>query len=486
MGSSAGRQRHSHRPAGRRRRRIYFDAERAAFRRLQTGVGGSFELGRDTMTNVESLIGSNFTDSLSGNEGFNFLLGSGGNDALDGRAGFDVAFFPFEAVTASLVTRRAQGEGTDTLGNFEGLAGSARNDRLIGDGRQNFLQGGEGDDSISGGGGPDVIFGKEGSDRLDGGAGDDKLFGGLGNDVMSGGAGVADSVSYIDSPAGVRVSLATHTATGGEGSDQLGGVEGLAGSGFADDLTGDAKANEIFGNDGNDTISTGAGSDFAGGGGGTDTIQAGGGSDYCLDEQRGRGCEITGAPAIPGAPDAPPTTSTPGTCRRPPRVAAAPRLDGPGDATHELSHHRDAPGAPTTTELALPGGSAHDRRIRVQRRTRVHRLQTRRRHGDRSAAGRPARRRRRPPRGGVVAGDAVPPGRERPLHETTAEDRLGTRATRRAMSSCQASSSGKTSAAAGRSAHRSPRASRAAATSGKDRSTGFAAVGASSLRSSRT
>ena len=86
------------------------------------------------MTNVESLIGSNFTDSLSGNEGFNFLLGSGANDALDGRAGFDVAFFPFEAVTASLVTRRAQGEGTDTLGNFEGLAGSARNDRLIGDG----------------------------------------------------------------------------------------------------------------------------------------------------------------------------------------------------------------------------------------------------------------------------------------------------------------------------------------------------------------
>ena len=56
---------------------IYFDAEQVGVQAdLQTGVGGSFELGRDTMTNVESLIGSKFTDSLAGNEGFNFLLGS--------------------------------------------------------------------------------------------------------------------------------------------------------------------------------------------------------------------------------------------------------------------------------------------------------------------------------------------------------------------------------------------------------------------------
>jgi Ca2+-binding RTX toxin-like protein len=278
---------------------------------LQTGVATG--QGRDAMTNMESLIGSSFNDRLLGNEGLNFLLGMQGNDSLDGRAGFDVAFFPQAAVTASLVSRRAQDRfGTDTLAGFEGLAGSGDGDSLVGDGKQNFLDGREGDDRVGGGGGPDVLFGRGGSDALDGGSGDDKLFGGVGNDNLNGGAGAADSVSYIDSPAGVRADLAAHTATGGEGSDRFSGVEGLSGSPFADALVGDSKPNELFGNDGDDSLATGAGSDFAGGGQGADTIEAGRGRDYCLDDRRGRGCEISGAPAIPGTPDAPPATTTPG------------------------------------------------------------------------------------------------------------------------------------------------------------------------------
>jgi Ca2+-binding RTX toxin-like protein len=275
---------------------------------LQAGVATGF--GRDTLTNIESVIGSNFADRLAGDEGFNVLLGFGGNDALDGRAGFDVADF-VSPVTASLAAHQAQGEGTDTLTGFEGLAGSAGNDRLIGDGKQNFLEGREGNDQISAGGGPDVVFGKEGADRLDGGTGDDKLFGGAGDDMLIGGAGSADSVSFVDAPSGVRADLSAKTSSGGEGSDRFSGVEGLSGSAFADELIGDSRPNELFGNDGNDTLSAGGGSDFAGGGEGTDTIQAGAGTDYCLDDQPTRGCEISGAPTIPGSPDAPPVQATP-------------------------------------------------------------------------------------------------------------------------------------------------------------------------------
>jgi len=293
------------------------DGDAASFLQVEAGVqvdlqtGVATGQGRDTLTNIESVIGSDANDRILGNQGLNFLLGMKGNDTLDGRAGFDVAFFPQAPVTASLASRRGQDSfGTDTLADFEGLAGSAAGDRLTGDGKQNFLDGREGNDSIAGNGGPDIVFGRGGADSLSGDAGDDTLFGGAGNDVLNGGAGAADAVSYIDSPAGVHADLAAKTSSGGEGSDRFSGVEGLTGSQFADVLNGDSRPNELAGGDGNDTISTGPGSDFAGGGNGTDSIEAGAGSDYCLDEQRGRDCEISGAPAIPGAPDAPPVQGT--------------------------------------------------------------------------------------------------------------------------------------------------------------------------------
>jgi len=286
----------------------FLDAPNGVQVDLQTGVATGE--GRDTMTNVETVIGSNFADRMAGTSGLNFLLGIGGNDVLDGRGGFDLAYF-LSPVTASLAAGQAQGEGTDTLSALEGLAGSPGNDRLIGDGKQNYLDAGEGNDTVNAGGGPDVLFGKDGADRLDGGTGDDKLFGGAGADLLLGGAGPADSVSYIDSPAGVHADLSAKTASGGEGSDRFSGVEGLSGSVFADELIGDSKPNELFGGDGNDTMSARGGSDFLGGGEGADTIQAGAGTDYCLDDQATPGCEISGAPSIPGSPDTPPVQATP-------------------------------------------------------------------------------------------------------------------------------------------------------------------------------
>ena len=286
------------------------DGDAAAYVDTTNGVNVDLQAnvatgdGRDTLTNIESVLGSPHSDQISGDGGLNFLMGFGGNDVLDGQGGFDIADF-IAPVTASLATGQAQSQGTETLRNFEGLAGSSGNDHLTGDGKQNFLEGYQGDDVLSGGGGPDVIFGDQGNDRLDGGAGDDKLFGGANNDVLSGGGGAADTVSYINSASAVHADLATKSATG-EGTDTLIGVESLSGSTFADTLVGDAKPNELFGNEGDDTLSAGGGADFVGGGPGNDTVQAGAGSDYCLDDQPTRGCEITGAPSTPGASLPPP------------------------------------------------------------------------------------------------------------------------------------------------------------------------------------
>jgi RTX calcium-binding nonapeptide repeat (4 copies) len=246
----------------------YFTATGPVQMNFATGVTTG-AAGRDNLLGVENAFGSDFDDTLIGNAEMNVFSGGGGTDRLDGGANSDA------------------------------------------------LDGGAGDDTVSAGGGPDIVFGRGGSDRLDGGADDDKLFGGPGNDVLNGGAGEADSVSYIDSPSGVRADLAAGTSSGGENADRFTKVEGLAGSQVADQLVGDAKPNQLFGNDGNDTISTGAGSDFAGGGEGTDTTDAGAGRDYCLEDQRGRDCEISGAPAIPGAPDAPPIQTTPGPATTP-------------------------------------------------------------------------------------------------------------------------------------------------------------------------
>jgi len=282
----------------------YVDAANGVNVDLQSGVATGD--GRDTLTNVESVLGSTHADTLAGNEGLNFLMGFGGSDAVDGRGGFDIADF-IDPANANLVTGVATSNGTEKLRNIEGLAGSATGaDHLVGNAQQNFLEGYGGNDVLTGGGGPDVIFGDQGDDRIDGGPGDDKLFGGTGNDVLNGGAGRADIVSYINAATGVRADLATRSATGGDGTDRLTGVEGLSGSPFDDTLLGDGKPNELFGNEGDDTLSAGGGADFLGGGDGNDTIQAGAGKDYCLDTQATPGCEITGAPDVPGSPPPPP------------------------------------------------------------------------------------------------------------------------------------------------------------------------------------
>ncbi len=126
-----------------------------------TGGGGI-----DTITNIESVSGTQFADTLIGNAlangigggaGNDVLYGMGGNDVIDGGTGVDQMF---------------GGDGNDTItGGYDSLA-----------------DGGAGNDILSGG----------------------RLTGGAGNDILTGFAGSYVGVTWV--PKGASV-------TGGTGAD---------------------------------------------------------------------------------------------------------------------------------------------------------------------------------------------------------------------------------------------------------------------------
>ncbi|AGS21738.1 choice-of-anchor Q domain-containing protein [Rhizobium etli] len=110
-----------------------------------------------------------------------------------------------------------------------------------------------------------------GNETFKGLAGNDLLKGGAGADVIDGGSG-NDTASYAGSNAGVHVSLATWTASGGHATgDKLVSIENVTGSSYDDVLTG--------GNNGGNVLNGGAGADKLDGGAGGDVIIGGAGKD---------------------------------------------------------------------------------------------------------------------------------------------------------------------------------------------------------------
>jgi Ca2+-binding RTX toxin-like protein len=286
---------------------------------LGTGLGGDAQ--GDTLTGIENITGSALADKLTGDGNANVLLGGEGNDVLhggagadtlDGGSGSDYANYQGSAagVNVDLLAHTASGGDAqgDILLNIENLYGSSNADHLTGDNNANIiggelgddvlvgnggndtlsgeggndnLDGGDGDDSIDAGTGNDIVFGDAGNDTITGGTGDDQLSGGDGNDLIIGGAGADaidggagnDTVSYAGSTAGVTVSLAAGTGTGGDAQgDTLTGIENLYGSDQNDVLTGDAGANTLSGGAGNDILTGGLGADTLKGGAGNDTF----------------------------------------------------------------------------------------------------------------------------------------------------------------------------------------------------------------------
>jgi Ca2+-binding RTX toxin-like protein len=232
---------------------------------VQDGTpAGAAAFSTDTLINIWSLAGGDFGDKFTGGDDAERFLGRAGSDVIDGKGGSD--FAEYEESPLAIFVNLASGfalDGygtTDTLLNIENVRASNRSDYIIGSGAANILLALEGNDTIEGGAGADQIVGAEGT----------------------------DTAAYAGSTAGVVVSLAAGTASGGHAAgDVLSGIENLTGSGLADALTGDSGVNILSGGAGADVLDGGAGNDRLDGGLGIDTMIGGSGNDtYLVDSSR--------------------------------------------------------------------------------------------------------------------------------------------------------------------------------------------------------
>ena len=272
---------------------------------LATGTATGAETGSDTLVGIESVIGGDGNDILTGDTGSNTLDGGAGNDVINGQGGNDILVgglgdddlnggsgsdrylvgpgfgsddiadfgigagevdaleFAAGVLPADVSVLRGSSKdllvtlGTDqvkVIGQFDianptfGIEEIRFADGTIWD-RATILEmvltGGEGDDLLLGFDGDDTIRGLGGNDSLQGLAGNDTLFGGAGNDGLSGFTG--NDILYggagNDSLSGY---LGTDTLDGGAGDDFLnGGADAdtyLFGLGYGADIISDFDA----------------------------------------------------------------------------------------------------------------------------------------------------------------------------------------------------------------------------------------------------
>ncbi len=145
------------------------------------GIANDGEPGENDVLgpDVESVIGSNGNDTLTGNAADNMLVGWDGDDTLDGRGGADVMYGVDGIDTVSYAAHTAA--VSVTLDGTAGDGAAGENDNAV---TENVV-GGSGDDTLTGAAGPNSINGGPGADVLDGGTGNDALAGGADIDRVS-------------------------------------------------------------------------------------------------------------------------------------------------------------------------------------------------------------------------------------------------------------------------------------------------------------
>ncbi|WP_376087675.1 calcium-binding protein [Roseomonas sp. CCTCC AB2023176] len=188
----------------------YFDSPAPIYVNLNvsTDVGGGDAQG-DTLIGIENVAGSNFSDTLIGDEIGNSLLGNAGNDTITGNG------------------------GNDTLTGFTG---------------NDVLRSGDGSDLIDGGDGIDILDGGTGADTLVGGAGDDQYVVDNSNDALVETNGVGNGYDIVYSTVDFTLAANVEALVLQEGSVARNGIGNAGGN----SLVGNANVNILIGLAGDD------------------------------------------------------------------------------------------------------------------------------------------------------------------------------------------------------------------------------------------
>ena len=206
----------------------------------------------DTIDAAHSAMGQELptdsADTIYGMAGNDYISSLGGDDYLDGGAGADhmlggTGNDTYVVDNAGDVVDETGGDGLDLV-KASVTFSLADAVHAIGD-IENLTLTGTANINATGNALDNVLIGNSGNNVLIGGAGADTLDGG----------GGTDTASYASSPAGVNVSLATGTGSGGDAQgDTLSNIENLTGSNFDDTLEGNSFNNVLVGGLGIDTV----------------------------------------------------------------------------------------------------------------------------------------------------------------------------------------------------------------------------------------
>ncbi|MCJ8309114.1 MAG: M10 family metallopeptidase C-terminal domain-containing protein, partial [Rhizobiaceae bacterium] len=230
-----------------------------------------------TLTGIETVLGTEASDAITGSGLGDLLVGNGGADTINGAGGNDLIFGDR--------FRTSEDDYSDDI-----LNGNGGNDSIYGDAGSDMTSGVGGNDIITGAGGRDSLVGDTagdlsatgGNDTLNGNGGADSLFGDTvgtlkgngqgGDDILIGGNQGDVLVGDARLMEGATAAGGNDELTGNGGNDTLYGdvfyslTDGVAsstdnGNGGDDDLDGGTGNDTLIGQSGNDVLTGGTGAD---------------------------------------------------------------------------------------------------------------------------------------------------------------------------------------------------------------------------------